>query len=47
MEVKINGKVEDIHEVSSNEYNVNNINSIQRRYKELRQMSKAPTFALT
>ena len=47
MELKIEGNIEGIHEISSAEFNVNEINSIQRRYKEWRQLSKAPTFALT
>lgn len=47
MELKIEDNIEDIHKISSNEFNVNEVNSIQRRYKEWRQLSKSPTFALT
>lgn len=34
-----------ITKISAKEYNVNAINSIQDKYKPLRQKSKAPTFA--
>lgn len=36
-----------IEEISEQEYNVAVINSISKKYKHLRQESKAPTFALT
>lgn len=47
MELKIQGKVEDVHTISSTEYNVMAINSVSIKYKDWRQKSKAPTFALT
>lgn len=36
-----------IEEITVKEYNVHQINSIKKKYPELRQKSKAPTFALT
>ena len=36
-----------IEPISPKEYNVHVINSIKKKYPELRQLSKAPTFALT
>lgn len=47
MELQLTGKVLDIHEVSSGEFNLFKINSISRVYPKERQESKAPTFALT
>lgn len=47
MEKRIDELPEDIHEISSNEFNVLETNSIEWRYAEQRQRSKAPTFALT
>lgn len=47
MELKLAGKVSDIHEISSQEFNTFKINSISRLYPKERQESKAPTFALT
>lgn len=44
MEISIDS-IESISLVTANEYNVHEINSIAERYKELRQRSKAPTFA--
>lgn len=36
-----------VEQISVQEYNVHQINSIKKKYPELRQKSKAPTFALT
>jgi len=44
MEIKIDKLPESIKEIPSEKYNVEMINSIERRYKALRQQSKAPTF---
>ena len=46
MEISIDS-IESISLVTANEYNVAQINSISSKYKELRNKSKAPTFALT
>lgn len=35
-----------IEEITVDEYNVHVINSIKEKYPKLRQLSKAPTFAL-
>lgn len=47
MALKINNPIQEIEKVSVSEHNVTRINSIEYRYKEERQESKAPTFALT
>jgi len=47
MEIKIDKLLGDVHEISSQEFNVLEINSINKKHKEERQESKAPTFALT
>ena len=47
MEISITGDITEIKEISSDEYNVAVINSIKSKHKELRNKSKAPTFALT
>lgn len=36
-----------VKEISNQEFNVGQINSISKKYPKLRQLSKAPTFALT
>lgn len=41
------GPINSIGSVSNTEYNTYQINSIEWRYKAQRQLSKAPTFALT
>lgn len=46
MDIFITGTPE-IEQVTSEAFNVNQINSIKKRYEEVRQKSKAPTFALT
>ena len=46
MEISIDS-IESISLVTANEYNVAQINSIAIKHKELRNKSKAPTFALT
>lgn len=46
MEISIDS-IESISLVTANEYNVAQINSIKNKEGALRQMSKAPTFALT
>ena len=46
MEIRLEGPA-SIEEVSSQEFNVNEINRISTRYPEVRQESKSPTFALT
>jgi len=38
--------METIEEITQAEYTVGVVNSIAKRYKELRQESKAPTFLL-
>lgn len=47
MEIKINHAPDSIHEITSCEFNARSINTITVKYKEERQKSKAPTFALT
>lgn len=47
MKMTINSPVIDKVEVPYDIYNVHQINSIEKLYKPLRQLSKAPTFALT
>lgn len=47
MEINITSKVIEVNQISQKEYNVAQINSIKSKYKELRNESKAPTFALT
>lgn len=47
MKLQIDNQVESIHEISSEEFNRIEINCISYKYKEERQKSKAPTFALT
>ena len=39
--------ISDVKEISVQEFNVATINSIASKHKELRNKSKAPTFALT
>lgn len=46
MEISIDS-IESISLVTANEYNVAQINSISSKHKELRNKSKAPTFACT
>ena len=46
MEISLKGSVV-IEEITPKEYNVAQINSIAKKYPKWRQMSKAPTFALT
>lgn len=47
MALKINEKIDSIESISVAEHNTTRINSVSLRYKEERQESKAPTFALT
>ena len=47
MVLKITKPITEIKRISVQEHNVTRINSIKEKYKSLRQMSKAPTFALT
>lgn len=47
MEIHISELPTDVHQLSSAEFNLLTINSIAIKHKELRQRSKAPTFALT
>lgn len=47
MEIHISENLSDIKEIGTAEFNVAVINSISIKHKELRNMSKAPTFALT
>ena len=47
MVLKINEPILSIEMVSNSEHDVVRINSINKKYKEERQESKAPTFALT
>lgn len=45
MRIEINSPVKAVQQITSTEYNVAQINSIDERYKKLRKKSKAPTFA--
>lgn len=47
MEIVIQDTPKQLKEISVQEYNVHQINSIGKKYPNLRQASKAPTFALT
>ena len=47
MEIKIDKDVTNIEEISAQSFNVHKVNSIKSLYPEVRQQSKAPTFALT
>jgi hypothetical protein len=47
MVLKIENKIESIEICSNQEHDVTRINSIKSLYKEVRQESKSPTFALT
>ena len=47
MHIEINNPVKSVQQITSVEYNVAQINSIAIKHKELRNKSKAPTFALT
>lgn len=47
MEIIIKDAPTSIKEITVQEYNVHQINSISKKYSEFRQNSKAPTFALT
>ena len=45
MEIIIKDAPTSIKEITVQEYNVHQINSISKKYSEFRQRSKAPTFA--
>lgn len=47
MEINIIGNVSEVSQITTEEYNVAQINSIKSKHKELRNKSKSPTFALT
>lgn len=47
MEIKVDDEIISINKITQQQYNVAQINSISVKYKELRNKSKAPTFALT
>lgn len=47
MELSITGNIDHMSEISIEQFNVAEINSIAVKHKEERQKSKAPTFALT
>lgn len=47
MEITIKEEIKEIKEITVQEYNVHQINSISKKYPNLRQASKSPTFALT
>ena len=47
MALKIDKTITHVEVVSASEHNVSRTNSIQDNYEDARQMSKAPTFALT
>ncbi len=47
MALKIDKAITHVEIVPASEHNVSRINSIQDNHKDIRQMSKAPTFALT
>lgn len=47
MEITVKDVPTSIREITVQEYNVHQINSISKKYPKFRQRSKAPTFALT
>lgn len=47
MEIHISEAISEANEISKQDFNTAMINSIAVKHKELRQLSKAPTFALT
>ena len=47
MEIVIQDTPKELKEITVQEYNVHQINSIGKKYPEMRQASKNPTFALT
>lgn len=47
MEIHLTGNIEALEQIPVKTFNVEQINSIAKKYKDLRQQSKAPTFALT
>lgn len=47
MDIVIDGPISAIKEITTDEYNVGQINRIKKEYPKLRQKSKGPTFALT
>ena len=47
MEISITDTVQSVNQITQQQFNVAQINSISVKYKELRNKSKAPTFALT
>lgn len=47
MEITFTGEILESRTISVEDYNVKQINSIKKKYPELRNLSKAPTFALT
>lgn len=47
MEISIKEEIKELKEITPQEYNVHQINSISKKYSKFRQRSKAPTFALT
>lgn len=44
MEILISELPSSIEKITAEQYNVTEVNSIAKRYKEVRQRSKAPTF---
>lgn len=47
MEITLKDTPKQLKEITAEEYNVHQINNIGKKYPDLRQLSKAPTFALT
>ena len=47
MEISITDTVHSLDKITEQQFNVAQINSISVKHKELRNKSKAPTFALT
>ena len=47
MEISITDTVHSLDKITQQQFNVAQINSIAIKHKELRNKSKAPTFALT
>ena len=47
MEISITDTVHSLDKITEQQFNVAQINSIAINHKELRNKSKAPTFALT
>lgn len=47
MEISLENFPESIKEISVNDFNIYATKQVKERYKSVRQMAKAPAFALT